>query len=66
MRVNRIKGGVKMSKIDAVKEIYKYEEVTGLPEAVEIYNYLSAYYNVEVTKDMIVKYFGTSEYDNYD
>lgn len=51
-----------MTKTDAVKTIYNWlkfkDMIGGLPRAVEIYNYLTGYGTIEITKKDIQCYFG--------
>lgn len=46
-----------MSKTEAVKKILKSIEFGGLPRAIEIYNYIGCFGELEVTAQMIDEYF---------
>ena len=46
-----------MSKAEAVKKILKHLEFGGLPRAIEIYNYLGCFGELEVTTEMVDGYF---------
>lgn len=46
-----------MTRTEAVKMILTNNEYLGLPRAIELYNYLGCYGEIEVTAEMICEYF---------